>query len=237
MKQLHWSDRALFEIETAPRTWFGTLTLAPDAHFSSVNYARAEVAKNFDVDPDTGEIFFDDFDDLPLNEQFNWRVKIVGRWLTLYLKRVRKEVGPFRYLAVFEHHKSGLPHLHLLVHETIEGQIKHEVLSSKWVLGFEKFRLVTDKRNDARYITKYLAKASVARVRASERYGQALQTACQKKAAQEGSVGQDVSARPGARPPTRGGQALGPRPSVSKETEASGTSPLRTVPLTQGVPS
>lgn len=156
-----WSERARAEVQSSPRTWFGTLTLRPQAHATVVARARVRLSEQ-------GV----DFDMLPFGEQFVERHKIVSDEITKYLKRVRKaSEAPFRYLCVAEHHKSGLPHYHLLVHETIEGTVKHAVLSGQWALGFEKWRIVSELA-EATYLCKYLSKASVARVRASERYGE-----------------------------------------------------------------
>lgn len=158
-----WRTRAEHETRAALRTWFGTLTLNPAAHMTMVSRARVRLAQQGI-----------DFDDLPIGEQFIERHREISREITKYLKRVRKISGQFRFLMVAEHHKSGLPHYHVLVHERDAHGVKHRVLSSEWKLGFEKWRLLTDLR-EASYLCKYLAKATVARVRASGAYGQAYQ--------------------------------------------------------------
>lgn len=156
-----WSLRAKAETQAAVRTWFGTLTLRPDAHMTMLSRARSALARQ-------GV----NFDSLPYGEQFTERHKQCAIEITKYLKRVRKESGAkFRYLLVCEHHKSGLPHYHALIHER-EGAVKHATLSKQWPLGFEKWRLLTDLR-EATYLCKYLSKATVARVRASGAYGTA----------------------------------------------------------------
>lgn len=157
-----WSSRAKAETAASSRTWFGTLTLNPGAHAIMLARARVRLAKGGT-----------DFDTLSYGEQFQERYKECSAEVTKYLKRVRKESGvTFRTLIVAEHHKSGLPHFHLLVHERYAGEVKHRTLSSQWQLGFEKWRVVSELR-EATYLCKYLAKATVARVRASGAYGTA----------------------------------------------------------------
>lgn len=163
LRRMSWSLRAAAETQSSRRTWFGTLTLRPDAQVRAVSQARVHLAKQ-------GL----DFDALPYGEQFTERHKQITPLITKYLKRVRKESGAqLTYLCVAEHHKSGLPHYHMLVHEHDEIGVKHSTLSKQWLEGFEKWRLVSS-RSEATYLTKYLAKSSVARVRASRDYGNGL---------------------------------------------------------------
>lgn len=160
LRRMTWVLRAKAETGAARRTWFGTLTLRPEAHVAVTSKARVNLAKQ-------GV----DFDALPFGEQFTERHKYASREVTLYLKRVRKQSGAFlRVLCVAEHHKSGLPHYHLLVHEFDALGVKHSVLSKQWLAGFEKWRLVTSL-SEATYLCKYLSKSTVARVRASRDYG------------------------------------------------------------------
>lgn len=114
-----------------------------------------------------------DFDALSPHEQFMERMTEIGREVTLYLKRVRKESGArVRYLLVAEAHKTGLPHLHILVHEASPDKpVRHKTLEGQWKLGFTRFKLAHDVKT-ASYVCKYISKALLARVRASLRYGQ-----------------------------------------------------------------
>ena len=114
-----------------------------------------------------------DFDALSPHDQFMERMTEIGREVTLYLKRVRKESGArVRYLLVAEAHKSGLPHLHILVHEASPDKpVRHKTLEGQWKLGFTRFKLAHDVKT-ASYVCKYISKALLARVRASLRYGQ-----------------------------------------------------------------
>lgn len=155
-----WEQRAKAEVQAAQRTWFGTLTLRPEAHATMGSRARVRLSRQGI-----------DFDALPFGEQFLERHREINVEITKYLKRVRKQspLG-FRYLLVVEHHKSGLPHYHMLVHELVDGAVKYAVLADQWQLGFEKWKVVADMRQ-ATYLCKYLSKATIARVRASVAYG------------------------------------------------------------------
>lgn len=156
-----WRLRAQAELACAPRTWFGTLTLSPDAHYRALSQARARLA--------TRAV---NMVDLTSAELFAERVISVNEWITLWLKRVRKNSGAtIRYMIVCEAHKSGLPHFHLLLHEQ-EGLVRHAVLKRAWTYGFSDFRLTAaDDRRAAAYVTKYLTKSVMSRVRASIDYG------------------------------------------------------------------
>lgn len=166
LRQRHWTARVHAELAAhdiiGARTWFGTITLRPEDHFRALVTARLESsAGGFDLDRCSDE------------EIFAARHRIISRWLTLYLKRVRKQAKvPFRYLLVCEKHKSGLPHYHILVHE--DGplrEIPKRILQEQWPHGFTRWKLVEDRRQGA-YLTKYLSKTLEARVRASRFYGQ-----------------------------------------------------------------
>jgi hypothetical protein len=104
MRSRLWAARCAAEISTAERTWFGTLTLAPEEH-----YRAALLGGGF---------------------TFLERHREISGWLTRYLKRVRKEAGcSFRYCLVAESHKSGLPHYHMLLHERdLQSAVRHRTL-------------------------------------------------------------------------------------------------------------
>lgn len=161
MRRRLWSARAKAETMAAVRTWFGTLTLSMDNHTLMLARARQKEA-----------LQGVDFDALPYGEQFLCRHRAISDELTRYLKRLRKHAAkPLRNLVVAEAHKSGLPHYHALIHETHpDGPIRHAALQGEWKLGFSRWNLVTDPAQ-ATYLCKYLSKSTVARVRASVRYG------------------------------------------------------------------
>lgn len=151
-----WTARAIDETRVSTRTWFGTLTLAPDrqtwARYSALARIDARVSDN-----------------TPENV-FKESVKVIAPEITRFLKRVRK-VTPFRYLLVTEQHKSGMPHFHLLVHE-YAGAITKKTLEEKWRFGFSHWRLVPPgDEKKCGYVAKYLAKSALTRVRASADYG------------------------------------------------------------------
>lgn len=158
-----WSKRAIAETRQAARTWFVTLTLHPDVQHRCLMEARHHEDKQGVS-----------FEALPEDERFSLHAARVGQLLTRYIKRLRKESGAkLRYIAVFEKHQSGLPHLHLLVHEQSAVQpVRHETLRRQWPHGFSTHKLIDLHDNrQAAYVCKYLSKSSAARVRASARYG------------------------------------------------------------------
>lgn len=164
----YWRKAATFEMQRSAllgaRTWFGTLTLAPEHHAEALYRAYARV----------GGIAA--WGQLTPEQQFAERHTSVSASLTKSVKRLRKEVGvrSLRYLIVCEAHKSGLPHYHMLLHETSALlPIRKSTLEDFWRLGFSQWRLA--KPEAARYVAKYLSKAALARVRASLRYGSWVQ--------------------------------------------------------------
>lgn len=140
-----WRSRAFWELQRSPRTWFATYTIAPD--YRVVFACRA---KSDDFKPIYNEI---------------------SKEFTKYIKRLRKAGFKFRYVLVAEAHKDGFPHLHALIHEnSVLSPIPKRELAARWPFGYTTFKLA-DKKS-AFYICKYLSKAVLARVRASQRYGQ-----------------------------------------------------------------
>lgn len=137
------------------------MTLAPEQQYRTLSATRHRLGAGGT-----------DFDTLPPDEQFAERLKEIGREVTLWLKRVRKVSGaPLRYLLVAERHKSGDPHLHILLTETDAAKpVRYRTLAQQWKLGFTKFNLARDSKV-ALYICKYISKDLSARVRASLGYG------------------------------------------------------------------
>lgn len=160
-RSIMWSCRGSQEIAESKRTWFGTLTLAPEHRVRGEIFAERLARTNGS-----------DWSSLTKEE----RTALAGEhWandLTRYIKRLRKKHA-FRYLLVVEPHKDGTPHWHILIHET-GPPIRKEALKDQWELGFTRWKLVpTDDPRPAFYVCKYLAKSKVARIRASFRYGRA----------------------------------------------------------------
>ena len=160
-----WTARARDMIAASRRTWFGTLTVRPEERFKLRILAERKRLRA------GGETI----DSLDATEQFQLLADALGAECTRWLKRVRAVAkGPFRYLLVTEEHKSGDPHVHLLVHEFGEP-IPKRLLEGQWKYGFSHWRLVGDSPNAASYVCKYLSKDLRTRVRASLGYGQADQ--------------------------------------------------------------
>lgn len=154
-----WVARMRAEAQTASRVWFGTLTLSPAEHYKAL--CESASRRN-----------------LPISElgssDLEWRARVAGvsRLATLYFKRLRKHGAVFRYILVFERHKSGLPHCHLLVFE-YANPVRKRLLQEQWSHGFSSFKLVdADEMNKAAYYAaKYLMKDATTRVRASLNFG------------------------------------------------------------------
>lgn len=156
----HWRMRAQAELRVATRTWFGTLTLRPDEHYRALLRAlkRANERQS-------------DFELRSEAEKFAMRVSASSPDIRDFMKRVRFESGArLRFILVAEAHKSGLPHFHMLLHEWGKP-VPKSLLERQWRLGFSSWRLVDNSPRAAGYVTKYLSKDVLARVRASLRYG------------------------------------------------------------------
>lgn len=162
-RQAMWSARAILEYRQSYRTWLGTLTLRPEDHDMVLNMCRA-----YEAERGT------DFEVLSPAKQFLARHNRISRYLTLWLKRVRKNSSAkLRYLLVCEAHKNNLPHYHALIHEPeCESRVTKRVLQAGWPHGFSSFKLLDDDESSgATYACKYLSKSALSRVRASVGYG------------------------------------------------------------------
>lgn len=162
LKRREWVLRASAELAAAERSWFGTLTLNPEAAFRCELLARKRLLRGGTR-----------FEALEAPARYEELCQEVGREVTLYLKRLRKQSrARIRYMACYEAHRSGLPHLHMLVHESGGTPVRKAQLDSEWALGFSHWRLVAQEQSGraAMYVAKYLAKDG-GRVRASILYG------------------------------------------------------------------
>lgn len=160
-----WRDRARTEIALWPVSYLGTLTLTPDEQYRSLLIAQQSLAEQAVR-----------IDELSEAEIFRERCSVIGEWFTLYMKRVRKALGtPMRYLLVAEAHRSGLPHLHVLLHEcerySQDAWDTFSVLKSQWPHGHCTFNGIERDMRASYYVCKYLSKSALARVRASRFYG------------------------------------------------------------------
>lgn len=159
-----WAARAYDEVRLANRTWFGTLTLAPQVQVSGLFEARAYARKRG----------LGDFDALGRSEQFRLLAGIHYPHVQRFLKRLRKAGAKFRYLLVAEEHQSGLPHYHLLLHERTSDNVLKSTLEGQWRAGFSHWRLVDEEKpRQVFYVVKYLGKSIPTRVWNSCRYGSA----------------------------------------------------------------
>jgi hypothetical protein len=81
------------------------------------------------------------------------------RMLRQYLERNPK-IGKITFLAVFEAHESGWPHLHILLRGRF---IHHRLIREWWNARFDSFqidiRYVKNKRQRANYVSKYVSQA------------------------------------------------------------------------------
>ena len=162
-KRRHWHLRALAETSAVERTWFTTLTLRPEQHWNHIASARNNLARRGWPEAEISA--------LQAGQTDRWFQELTAPFVTefqRYLKRLRKGGAQLRVLYVFERHKSGLPHLHALLHEQGDP-VRHKVLTDQWPHGFSVHKLA-DKAAIS-YVTKYIAKDLVARPRASRNYG------------------------------------------------------------------
>lgn len=139
----------------------GSLTLSPEEHFLALCRISSALRQ--------ASVDIRDLDEV---EVFKLRSADMGKLATLFFKKLRKAQSLMRYILVTEAHKSGLPHLHLLVHEvSMDRPVRKALLQSKWTHGFSNFKLVEDSDRATHYVTKYVAKSMLGRVRASQHYG------------------------------------------------------------------
>lgn len=181
-----WMARAHAETESSFRTWFTTLTLSPSYREQCLTAARLKMRRR--------GVAFDQLDE---QDQFAGYAREVGIEVSKYLKLLRKGYSvpqkdgtakwvpgaKFRYLVAVESHKSGDPHVHMLLHEydpkrplrksRLEQRSRHHPFGA-WRLGITHHRLIgqdTTQRKAVGYVCKYIAKEMAGRVRASLRYG------------------------------------------------------------------
>lgn len=172
-----WSTRAAIECEASNRTWFCTLTYRPEEYVRRLYQAEQRYGRGWSA--------------LSADERSSLTLAECGRDLRLFMVQVRadarrdaassmgvaKRHAPgatgVRQMAVVEFHKSGVPHFHALIHERDPLlPVRKRRLTDAWKHGISQFRLVDGSEGAGRYVSKYLAKDAVARVRASPRYGQ-----------------------------------------------------------------
>lgn len=185
-----WRYKARRECAFANRTWFGTLTFDFQRHIKADMQATIRLRKE-------GR----DFASLSDEEKFAERTRELGRDLTLWLKRLRQSLvdsakrdgrsrppkSALRYIIVTErvparrkdgtpNMLAGRPHFHALIHEmSADYKITWAAMDDRWQ-WFSSFKLVPTKVSKdtfkaVNYVTKYLTKEAITRVRVSFRYG------------------------------------------------------------------
>lgn len=149
MRQWAWTARAAHEQVFAKRTWFITLTYGPVRRRAIF---RAASAMDRNLGPEQRLI------------------AASGTYVAGYFKTLRKRGFAFRYLCVPELHRNGFPHWHGLVH-CQDGRLTWGDLTAAWNPGFSVCKVVGDAKA-LRYVTKYLSKYRLGRVRSSIKYGE-----------------------------------------------------------------
>ena len=171
----YWGFAAMQETlaaqESGRRTWFGTLTLRPEIQQEFVQRAFERWAEG---QPTGARPAW--WDDAKCDERFRLVRAVCLEETQRYWKRLRKAGHRFKYFLVFERHKSGLPHMHFLLHEQGEP-IRKAQLQAQWAWGFSNVSIVGGKSRNAAapekaawYVVKYLSKSYQARQVASRLY-------------------------------------------------------------------
>ena len=159
LRGYEWTKRCTTELALAKfigtRGWFVTFTFKPGFHL----WALGAIGET--------------------RREFPQVARIANRAVTLWLKRLRRGGCAFRYCVVMEPHKSGVPHLHGIFTELDAGHpLTERKMRNGWSEnGFLNAKLIDleeDLGRSSKYVSKYLTKAMLARVRASERYGRPL---------------------------------------------------------------
>lgn len=171
----YWGFAAMNEtvraLESGLRTWFGTLTLRPDVQ----QELKQRAIEKWMLDNPTSKVP-DWFEDMTCDKQFALVRNELLLEIQKYWKRLRKAGHAFKYFVVFERHKSGLPHVHFLLHEQ-DKPIRKRDLQGQWPLGHSNVSIVGGKSRNAAapekaawYVSKYLSKSYQSRQLASRGY-------------------------------------------------------------------
>lgn len=191
-KRAQWALRCVHENQRAVKTYFTTLTLAPDAWVLIDARARNRA---WEADDETGELVnrWDQWTD----HQRSWFFFLeLGKEVTKYLKRLRKSLAPYCKLRYSMFNEKGdeneREHVHLLVHIYPDPvAVKcygpeypwdavwwHQVRAWKFYeiaprvpLGIATSEQVRHAEKGGWYVAGYLQDSSHNRARASLRYG------------------------------------------------------------------
>jgi len=167
-RALRWRDRILEEIAVAPRSWYQTLTFNP----GQLMMIELSATKLIPLD-------------LPPDEAADARYRAIEQMAHMhvrrYLARLRRHGPRFRYFLVFEKgEETGRLHAHIVLHE-VDRPLSSRLLEGEWP-AISYPRLVRDDvpGKGASYLTKYLTKSWLQRVRASRFYGEPLKSVTPK---------------------------------------------------------
>jgi len=183
-RAITWRDRIYNEIAQSNRTWFGTFTFTPLQHSIMELDIRKRYALRGHSAP-WGHCLYKE------------RVKLAGDLMTMFIKRLRFDLGDvkFRYVMVAEPHKNGTPHFHVMFHETGARIGLREIMKSWYQVeipedlprnwrpnsqaGWMKAKLVaqdseTSIQRSSWYLCKYITKTAGTRMRVSFRYGKTV---------------------------------------------------------------
>lgn len=167
------------------RTWFGTLTCNDDWHAELLLRA---LKRSKDPSVDFRKVERVEYwckrrkklvtaERLVCEEAYKALCAGLLHEVQKYWKRLRNDGHSFKYIAVFEPHKSGKPHCHFLLHERAGDSILKRELRERWPCGFIAASLVggtarqaADPDKAAWYVVKYLSKYQQTRIRASKGY-------------------------------------------------------------------
>lgn len=184
-RKYYWASAALEQTRQARRTWFGTLTFDESGHRELALRAKAK-------HPTPNASWWDDtvpvtyfckkrkenvtVDGYTCDERFRVTTKEAYREARLFWARLRKAGHKFKYLLVFERHKTGLVHMHFLLHEQDKPILKRDI-ESQWPWGYTNIKLVGGSSKQtiaadkaAWYVAKYLSKSVQSRQIASKDY-------------------------------------------------------------------
>lgn len=158
--------------EAGLRTWFGTLTLDEFHQRRLLELARQKYMEHHSSSgvPDW-------WDEAHCDERFRLVRDELVLEIQRFWKRLRKAGHRFKYCLAVEQHKSGLPHVHFLLHE-VEAPILKRQIADQWPFGFTQVKLVNmdatrnggDINKVAFYVAKYITKTDQSRQLASRLY-------------------------------------------------------------------
>lgn len=196
VKAAQWGFRCVTEnlshAHENARTFFVTLTLAPDPLYVMEARARARFVERPEVITEHGEVKEMPkkhlWDTLSPHQRSMAIFREIGAEVQKYLKRVRKSFGKkakLRYFYAAEcGEEGGREHVHLLVHVTAAVPMIWDditmALILKWKrhelrpglpLGIATADLIRHPERGGWYVAKYVSKSSHSRARASRAYG------------------------------------------------------------------